>query len=1073
MCCVTKHLLHRGMQSEQDHRLSTGASVLSLTNPLRCSGATQRGTSVSFESWNQQLAWHPPLLQPSRALEESLEGIMDICATALRATAALNAVKATTWRAPTSNREIQETLSFLHESRELFEVFAAAPESLRTKNTRTRSPPLRELRLSFRDVEALFRQVHVLPGWITSQGLSMIYGELESEDHSRLMAKGGRGNMHGGITFGQYQRCVQLVAKRLRLTLVIDGKEIASDYLVAFDEQYRGFVDSNQTGKKKRLTIEVSVVRAFAKILRVTSDNRTFRRFSSEFKPSDVAQDMSSNVTYRINGEYHPTWRTTYGTYEYHIPLNGDTHVGEAEKRKLKQGVAHHKNGKSSGNRDWSPELAGEQVDAAQACEVAETARVHSVEDLMTFPGFVELMRTIGLVATSKQGESNPSDLKLVRYRRAKEIFETVAGARGCVDGYDRGARGASLSFDAYLDVMYLVAAELDESAAPYLSDSPRDPTGYPPYTGSTLLGNMLCMYRDNQSLVSELTLKEALALIEMLAYTKLQAGQSFCLDRAIASRAAIVLSGSMKEVDADSHADSTKFLARGSWCAPDVPLLGRHVYTSSITAESEVELAVISIEAFGAFCDRIRSLYVKGQTHADAEEVKERLFSRHNMLSTARCEKQKNMLTTTWPLESRSASPFQNVADQVQKTRREIETLREERNRLEEGDDCLYRESLALFKEERRDAGEQLQGIERPKTALVQSDYAEQLHELGCYYFNLKHISAARRLLCEACRIRMEIFGAHDGRTLSSVRVLEQVDKWAYRQVDDSIRVKVLDRCVKSIVPTAHAKPQSQHQIEADMREFLRSRGGHGLGHGDVEVRKLGLKFLLVHKEEEVPMPRELVQKYSNLQFKRKEWLKSMQSNVELLLDERARWEELRRAPRPTGEHALSCALKNVSVLSATQWQFRSLYEGMRKALTQQEARGLHMGVETIIARMANYAVHVVSTQHDRPAPCANSWNSWGGMAEVRMQQAERIFDLKLVNKKMTAMAIVDLQAEYLRKMFGISWKDAYQATASVQEAACVMLQSNLRCHFARNKRFIFKCANRIKLNYRSKPEP
>jgi hypothetical protein len=1070
MCGVTKHLLHLCMQSKQDHRLSTGASVLSfMTNPLRSSGATQGGTSVSFESWNQQLSWHPTLLQPSRALAESLEGITDICATALRATAALNAVKATTWRAPTSQREIQETLSFLHESRELFQVFAAAPESLRTEDTRSRSPPLRELCLSFRDVEALFRQVHVLPGWITSQGLSMIYGEVQSEEHSRMMAKGGRGNMQSGITFEQYQRCVRLVAKRLRLTVVMYGKEIAPDYLVSFDEQYHGFLDSNQKVKKKRLTIEVSVVRAFARILRVTSDNRTFRRFSSEFKPSDV---MASNVAYHTHGEYHPTWRSTYGTYEYHIPLYGDTHLGEAEKRKLKQGVTHHKNGKSSGERNWSPALAGEKVDAVHACEVAETACVHSVEDHMTFPGFVELMRTIGLVATSKQGESNPGDLKLVSYRRAKEIFETVAGARGCIEGYDRGARGASLSFDAYLDVMYLVAAELDESAAPYLPDSPRDPTGYPPYTGSTLLGNMLCMYRDNHSLVSELTLREALALIEMLVYTKLQAEQSFCLDRAIASRAAIVLSGSLKEVDADNHADSTKILARGSWCAADVPLLGRHVYTSSITAESEVELAVISIEAFGAFCDRIRSMYVKGQTHADAEEVKERLFSRHNMVNIARFENQKNMLTSTWPLESPSASPFQNVADQVQKTRREIETLREERNRLEEGDEKLYRESLALFKEERRDAGE-VQGIERPKTALVQSDYAEQLHELGCYYFNLKHISAARWLLCEACRIRMEIFGAHDGRTLSSVRVLEQVDKWAYRQVDDSIRVKVLDRCVKSIVPTAHAKPQSQHQIEADMREFLRSRGGHGPGHGDIEVRKLGLNFLLVHKEEEVPMPRELVQKYSNLQFNRKEWLKSMQSNLKLLLDERARWEELRGAPRLTGEHALSRTLKSVIVRSATQWQFRSLYEGMRKALTQQEARGLHMGVETIVARMTNYAVNVVSTQHDGPIPCLNSWNSWGGMAEMRMQQAERIFDLKLVNKKITAMAIVDLQAHYLRKISGISWKDAYRATASAQEAACVMLQSNLRCHFAKNKRFIFKCANRIKLNYRFKPEP
>ena len=45
------------------------------------------GAFVSFESWNQQVAWHPPLLNPSRNLAEAHESMVNIRGTALRATA--------------------------------------------------------------------------------------------------------------------------------------------------------------------------------------------------------------------------------------------------------------------------------------------------------------------------------------------------------------------------------------------------------------------------------------------------------------------------------------------------------------------------------------------------------------------------------------------------------------------------------------------------------------------------------------------------------------------------------------------------------------------------------------------------------------------------------------------------------------------------------------------------------------------------------------------------------------------------------------------------------------------------
>ena len=84
---------------------------------------------------------------------------------------------------------------------------------------------------------------------------------------------------------------------------------------------------------------------------------------------------------------------------------------------------------------------------------------------------------------------------------------------------------------------------------------------------------------------------------------------------------------------------------------------------------------------------------------------------------------------------------------------------------------------------------------------------------------------------MCEACRIRMELFGARDQRTLASVRVLEQVDKWAYRQVSASNKFKVLDREERKPNSLATSQAPHQWQIENDLREFLRSRGAEDRG--------------------------------------------------------------------------------------------------------------------------------------------------------------------------------------------------------------------------------------------------
>lgn len=475
------------------------------------------------------------------------------------------------------------------------------------------------------------------------------------------------------------------------------------------------------------------------------------------------------------------------------------------------------------------------------------------------------------------------------------------------------GNKTVRIRFSAYCELMQLIAAEMDRGAAPYIFPLTTDMASYPEYAGNTILGNILSMYRDGHTMVCSLSMTELFALIEFMQYGRLRPGQTFCTENVLASRAAIVISGSLKRVVAEGKSSETSdFLFRGHWCAEDVLLLGRKIHTSTIMAEQEVEMAVITVEAFVAFCERIDVMHAKRRTQWNSEAVKERLFMRESLKNVISSESAGGAASAS-PNASLCTSPGQwQQRPQPSKMNSPSDLRRCMGRSPVENDEEFYQEHIELFRQARRENGEEAPRVDRPKTATVRSDYAEQLHELGCYYFGLRNVAAARRLLCEACRIRMELFGVNDRRSLSSVRVLEQVDKWAYRQVDDSIRLKVLDRSVKHLVMGTNTLPQTQLQVEADMREFLRSRGASrgvsrsGARTDDVEVARCGLGFLSVTTENQPPVPRQLVQKYSNLRSSRKEWLASMQDNVELIVQERIEREALRNASQLGGDRAL-----------------------------------------------------------------------------------------------------------------------------------------------------------------------
>ena len=273
--------------SDKDQRLSLMSSryssgdTLSAGGPAGANMARPDGSTVSFESWNQQMAWHPPLQHPGRSLAEARAGLQEIRATATRAAAAMSTMKASTWRTPVSQKEIQDTLGFVHDSRELFDAFSVPPKALADARERALHSQ-EEYLLTFRDMEALYRQVHVLPGWITSQGLAIIFQEVAAQD---MPTRQVPGKMHSlGVTFEQHQECVELISKRLRLTVGSDLKHLGPDYRQPLDVYDMGVcakASTAATKEKKRLTNDTQVVRAFAKIYRAIVDEKTFLRFCS------------------------------------------------------------------------------------------------------------------------------------------------------------------------------------------------------------------------------------------------------------------------------------------------------------------------------------------------------------------------------------------------------------------------------------------------------------------------------------------------------------------------------------------------------------------------------------------------------------------------------------------------------------------------------------------------------------------------------------------------------------------------------------------------------------------------
>jgi len=132
-------------------------------------------------------------------------------------------------------------------------------------------------------------------GWITEQGLSIIFQQVAVQDNPIKQAPG---RMHMvGITFEQHQQCVALLSRRLRLSVGHDYKDSGPNYRQSLDSH--DVATSSSTGgtseEKRRLAVEPAVVRAFAKIHRAVRDESTFLRFCTELPARGETSSYSAS----------------------------------------------------------------------------------------------------------------------------------------------------------------------------------------------------------------------------------------------------------------------------------------------------------------------------------------------------------------------------------------------------------------------------------------------------------------------------------------------------------------------------------------------------------------------------------------------------------------------------------------------------------------------------------------------------------------------------------------------------------------------------------------------------------
>lgn len=91
--------------------------------------------------------------------------------------------------------------------------------------------------------------------------------------------------------------------------------------------------------------------------------------------------------------------------------------------------------------------------------------------------------------------------------------------------------------------------------------------------------------------------------------------------------------------------------------------------------------------------------------------------------------------------------------------------------------------------------------------------DFAAQMHDLAVLEFDLENIAGARSHLARAISIRTEIFGAYDPVTMSSVRLLEKVNRKQKRQVS----VKSKFRAVINTSDIQHLKLNHDQGVTED----------------------------------------------------------------------------------------------------------------------------------------------------------------------------------------------------------------------------------------------------------------
>lgn len=782
-----------------------------------------RSKAVDSRTWEIRMSWHPERILSDQAYLTAKTSIQRIRAEAMEASARI--APATRWTAPTDLEALRNILDVLHRSPEQFhtamadEVAAGRPAlgGDRQSEARWRGSAGREGSAALSGTLAMRSSLSggaaVLPqqgggekaavGGLSLSGLllylrkiCLVPSLLDEESVVALVQEvlgGGALPSHDErvplIDFQLFRKFVTRLAQQLRVptpdlsSLSPIPPQVITQCVTEQDGRRR--TEVTVRGEERRLQMQrklagtKAAVRALATIHRLVSDDSHFLRYCQAgdhhaLKPLGFHDHMDESKFFVLlqRTGFLATSVGSHGTLadrqqKVHKLVSSElaSAVFECASKQLPRTEADKLIRARTGNRTaerW-------QGNGTLSPEPSLDLRGLSPEPSM---GKLQARRLDRITSGSLDGRVSRASSKSGEKRRSS-VESTEGGRRASVEGGSASgerpkSKRMTLRFEEFKMAMRLLAEKIDPSVSSFLF--PHFSTQIP---FSSALGKLLEVHSLRKGMLSALNMEELLVLGEFVHTKRLAEGLTFCDPRSEATQSGIVLSGEMISFGSEGvH----QYMGPGDWIAEEVLLQGSRSYSYRVRTASSVELAVIQVEEYDRFLARLQHLYTAGAIASSPAAVTTKLMHWFAHKGLGGDQKSASM----------AAAELGSVM-----VRNHPASQKDDRNT----------HSALSFNSDQFASSEAWRVNDDTSAIDVELDHAYQLHHLGMLQFDLRNTRAARRLLQEACQIRMLRLGPQSPVTMSTVRWLERVAKWQFRQKDREVQLKTVMKALKSII--------------------------------------------------------------------------------------------------------------------------------------------------------------------------------------------------------------------------------------------------------------------------------